>query len=80
MKRLLLARLEHKVMDKPKITKAQAAAKGDVCERTIDRAIERGKLRAEKFYGRVLIDESDLDAFLAQRSNVPAPRAQPVGQ
>jgi hypothetical protein len=61
-------------MEEPLITKAQAAAKGDVCERTIDRSIKAGKLRAQKFYGRVLIAESDFRAFLAQRSNVaPAP-------
>jgi excisionase family DNA binding protein len=58
-------------MEKPLITKAQAAAKGDVCERTIERSIKEGKLRAQKFYGRVLIAESDFDAFLAARSNAP---------
>lgn len=52
-------------------TKTQAAARADVSERTIDRCIKVGKLRARKVYERVIIDESDLDSFLAQRAKLP---------
>jgi excisionase family DNA binding protein len=60
-------------MEKQYITKTQAAANADVSEKTIERNIQRGKLKAEKFYGRVLISESDFDAFLARRANASAP-------
>ncbi len=53
--------------EKPKLTKTQAAAKSGVSEKTIERSIKRGKLKAHKVYERVLIDESDLNSFLAQR-------------
>jgi excisionase family DNA binding protein len=54
------------------LTKTQAAARADVSERTIERSIKRGELKARKVYERVIIDESDLDSFLAQRANPPA--------
>ncbi len=42
--------------------------------------IAAARARAEKFYGRVLIDPDDLAVFLAQRANAPAPPAQAVRQ
>ena len=56
-------------------TKTQAAARADVSERTIERSIKRGELKARKVYERVIIDEIDLDSFLAQRANAPAANA-----
>jgi excisionase family DNA binding protein len=60
-------------MGKP-LTKADAAARCGTSEKTIERSVKGGKLRAHKIGGRLIIFEDDLNTFLAQCANVaPAP-------
>jgi excisionase family DNA binding protein len=54
------------------LTKAQAAARCGTSEKTIERSVKGGRLRAHKIGGRLIIFENDLDAFLAQCANVSA--------
>jgi excisionase family DNA binding protein len=58
-------------MSKP-LTKSQAAARCGTSEKTIERSVKNGKLRAHKIGGRLIVFEEDLDAFLARCANVPA--------
>ena len=58
-------------MSKP-LTKADAAARCGTSEKTIERSVKGGRLKAHKIGGRLIIFEDDLNAFLAQCANVPA--------
>jgi len=58
-----------------KLTKTQAAARIRSSEKTLERLIHAGKIRATKVSGRLEILDTDINAFLAQRANVPAASA-----
>lgn len=60
------------IMGKP-LTKAEAAAKCGTSEKTVERAVRCGRLRAHKIGGRLIVFDDDLEAFLERCANVPAP-------
>lgn len=62
-------------MNNRALSKAEAAALIGVCEKTVERMISEGKLRAHKVGGRWKIFQLDLDAFLAGCSNDSKPAA-----
>jgi excisionase family DNA binding protein len=64
---LVLAELEPEVADSPWLSVTSAAGYLSVSERTIERAIERGRLRSSTLGRRRLLHRDDLDAFA--RSN-----------
>jgi excisionase family DNA binding protein len=49
------------------LTLTQAAAKADVSERTMLRAIHTGELPSRKQSGRLIIDAEDLERWLAMK-------------
>jgi len=65
-------------MSKP-LTKADVAVRCGTSEKTVERAVKNGKLRAHKIGSRLIIFEDDLDVYLAQCANVPAPSAASTG-
>jgi excisionase family DNA binding protein len=50
-----------------KLTVGDAAVAGECCTRTVRRAIRAGQLRATRAYGRILIERSELDRWIAAR-------------
>lgn len=57
---------------KPKVlTKSQAAVRIDRSEKTVERLIALGKLRATKVDGRWKLLESDVDAYLLRGMPMP---------
>jgi len=57
------------------LSKAETAARLGTSERTVERFIDSGRIRAHKVGGRWKVFENDLDAFLAQCANVPVASA-----
>lgn len=55
-----------------KISRATAASKLGVCERTISRRIASGKLKAYRAAALVTVDEADIDRLLTQANDAGA--------
>lgn len=59
-------------MENRALAKSEAAVRLGSSERTIDRLIRGGKIRAHKIGVRWKILETDLDAYLSRCANVPS--------